>query len=743
MDKLKTFKNLRPPIKLSGSVKKKEPDRVEEDSFYNPGMYNLEEEYKRYNQMIQEGIEDKSLFFRIGRINHFWGNIEVAKQYYRKALSIDRDDGECHYNLGNIFFKCGELKEARKEFLLAVEANSRDVYTLNAMGKTCFRLKDFEEAEKYHNMALDVNSDDVYALRGLGDICLARKDYDEAMNCYQSALEVNPHDNLTLHNKGLVYILKGEIKKAENHYLECLVKNEKFPGYYIGLAFSYIKQKGRKEEAVNNYKKAMGLIKEYPAYGSLAEYDEISDLGIDELKEMKNKIFGKDISLEPMDSIKVKREVGKRTAESVSAFMAVDLVSLEVGRGLLSFVDRNQGAKLLDRVTSIRRHLAMEMGIIVPGIRFRDNQQLKPDFYVIKIKDVEVASGEIMINRYLAIAPEGRLDKLEGPRCLDPTYGMPSVWITPEQRVEADRLGAMIFDPLTVMATQITEVIRCNADALITRQETLSFLERLKKTHPIVIKEIYPEVFSLGEIQLVLQNLLRERVSIRDLVTILETMANYSKVTRDADRLTEYVRQALSRVICRQYQNKDGVITVIKLAPELEKYIINSACSNEAAHKSLSVNEEMVLELIEKEVNGLVEKAIEPIILCSPFIRLYLRKITEGLSSEVVVLSYKEIFSGVKVNTVATIKLPSQKIISEKNSITGKRNMFLYIEKLLSDEDPRVRAEAVKSLIPLANVCNLNSVFDYIDKSLEDSSEMVRLEGARVMRELIERYSLN
>jgi len=460
---------------------------------------------------------------------------------------------------------------------------------------------------------------------------------------------------------------------------------------------------------------------------------------------MKESILGKYITFEsPLDTVKMKSERSRKKPESVMAFMAVDLISLEVGRGLLSFVDRNQGAKLLDRITSIRRHLAMEMGIVVPGIRFRDNQQLKPSMYVIKIKDVEVASGEIILDRYMAIAPEDNLKKLEGPICSDPTYGMPAVWITAEQREKADKLGAMIFDPITVIATQITEVIRCNAVDLLGRQETLTFLERLRKTHPAVVDEIYPRLFSLGEIHMILQNLLKEKVSIRDLVTILETIGNYSNITKDLYKLTEYVREALSRAICRQYQNKDGVITVIKLDRELENYVLE-ALKRYERNPSCAMNpagEEILLNLIEKEIENLTEKAIEPIILCSPYIRLYLRKLTEKSFPHLVVLSWREIAHHVKINTISTVKLSSCETVFEKDQkIACKKDIFTYISELQKDKDPGVRSEAVRMLLPLSGLYKSEIIFNYLDKALMDEAPGVRLDAARVMRDLIEKYA--
>ncbi len=353
-----------------------------------------------------------------------------------------------------------------------------------------------------------------------------------------------------------------------------------------------------------------------------------------------------------------KKEAAKKP-ESVVQLMQVDPISLEVGRGLLSLVDPNQGAKLLERVTSIRRHIALELGIVVPGVRFRDNLQLKPNGYVIKIKEIEVASGEVVVNQFLAIGPEEKLKNLRGTKTVDPTYGMPGVWISPEQRGDAERLGCMIFDPVSVIATQMTEVIRGNGGDLLGRQEIQALLDTVKKTHPAVVKELVPDMLSLGEVQKVLQNLVKERVSVRDLVTILETLADNVNMSKDTEVLTECVRVALSRVICKEYVNNEGVINVITLDPQIEQIIAQSIQRTEMG-SFLALDPNMgqeVLMSVGQEVGKLQEKGLQPIILCAPQIRPALKKLTDRSFPTLVVLSWNEIAPKVNVNSVGQIQL--------------------------------------------------------------------------------------
>jgi len=353
------------------------------------------------------------------------------------------------------------------------------------------------------------------------------------------------------------------------------------------------------------------------------------------------------------------KKEAKKKPESVVQLMQVDPISLEVGRGLLSLVDPNQGAKLLERVTSIRRHIALEMGIVVPGVRFKDNLQLKPNAYLIKIKEIEMATGEVMVNQFLAIGPEDKLRNLRGTKTVDPTYGLPGVWISPEQRGDAERLGCMIFDPVSVIATQLTEVIRSNASDLLGRQEVQALIDTIKKTHPAVVKELIPDTMNLGEVQKILQNLVRERVSVRDLVTILETIADNVHITKDVEILTECVRVALSRVICKDYMNNEGVINVITLDPQVEQLIAGSIQRSEVG-SFLALDPNLGQEILTKvgdQINALQEQGLQPIILVAPQIRPAFKKLTERSFPNLVVLSWNEIAPKVNVNSVGMVSL--------------------------------------------------------------------------------------
>lgn len=353
-----------------------------------------------------------------------------------------------------------------------------------------------------------------------------------------------------------------------------------------------------------------------------------------------------------------KKEVTKRP-ESVVTLMQVDILSLEVGRSLLSLLDPNQGAKLLERVNAIRKVIAMELGIVVPGIRFKDNLQLKPNAYVIKIKETEVASGEVMANKFLALGLEEKLKNLKGTRTVDPTYNVPGVWIGSDQLREAERLGCMIFDPVSVIASQLSEVIRTNAADLLGRQDVQALVDNVKRTHPAVVKELVPDQLGLGEVVKILQNLVKERVSIRDLVSILETLADNVTMTRDVEILTECVRAALSRTICKEYVNNEGVINCLTLDHQIEEMIGHSIQRTERG-SFLQLDPQTgqeILAAIGGEIEKLNEQNLQPIVLCSPTVRIALKKLTERNFANLVILSWNEIAPKVNVNSVGLISL--------------------------------------------------------------------------------------
>ncbi|MCL2046271.1 MAG: flagellar biosynthesis protein FlhA [Oscillospiraceae bacterium] len=348
----------------------------------------------------------------------------------------------------------------------------------------------------------------------------------------------------------------------------------------------------------------------------------------------------------------------KRRPESVTTLLQVDPIELEFGYGIVPMVDISQGGDLLDRVVMIRRQCALDMGIIVPAIRLRDNIQLGSNSYIIKLKGVEIARGEVMAEHLLALSSGEVEEEIYGIPTIEPTFGLPALWIPKNNREEAEILGYSTVDPPSVIATHLTEVIKRFGYELLNRQQVQTLMDNLKKTQPALVDEVVPKLFSLGEVQKILANLLSENVPIRDMATIIETLGDYGVMTRDVDMLTEYVRQALRRSISKRFI-PDDVAYAITLDPSLEQLIIDSTKQSE--HGAYLAIEPMQVHSIFDKLKGIIEnmknKGRMPIILTSPLVRRQFRKISEQVSPELAVLSYNEIDSNVEVFAEGIVRL--------------------------------------------------------------------------------------
>lgn len=347
-----------------------------------------------------------------------------------------------------------------------------------------------------------------------------------------------------------------------------------------------------------------------------------------------------------------------RKPENVVSLLHVDPIELEFGYAIIPLADKNQGGDLLDRVVMIRRQLALELGVIVPIIRLRDNIQLSPNQYVIKIKGVEVASGELILDHFMAMNPRGiSEDEIKGIPTTEPAFGLPAMWIPESMRDRAEMLGFTVVDPPSIVATHMTEIIRRHIHELLTRQDVQTLIDNVKTNNPAIVDELVPKIMSLGEIQKVLANLLREGVSIRDMTTILETLADFAPVTRDTDMLTEYVRQSLGRAISKSYLN--GGSEVITLDPKVEKIILDSVQKTEAG-SYMAMDPSISNRIISKAASlaeKMAQKGKQPVILASPVVRLYFKRLTENAIPGLVVLSYNELDPTIDVNAVDMVTI--------------------------------------------------------------------------------------
>jgi len=348
-----------------------------------------------------------------------------------------------------------------------------------------------------------------------------------------------------------------------------------------------------------------------------------------------------------------------RSPESVINLLQVDPIEFEFGYGLIPLADTQQGGDLLDRIIMIRRQCALELGLVVPVIRIRDNIQLKPNEYVIKIKGNTVAGGELLINHYLAMSPGYDDDSITGIDTTEPAFGLPALWIDEPTKERAELAGYTVVDPPSVVATHLTEIIKKHAHELLGRQETKALVDNVKDSYPVLVDELIPNVLTVGEVQKVLAKLLREKISIRDLVTIFETLADYGAYSKDPEVLTEYVRQSLSRQITQQFTSQGETLRVITVGPALEKKIAESVqSSDQGSYLALDPNStQIVFQKITEQVQRLIQSGHQPVVLTSPTIRMYLRQVIERMMQDIPVLSYSELEPNVEIQSVGVVNL--------------------------------------------------------------------------------------
>lgn len=346
-----------------------------------------------------------------------------------------------------------------------------------------------------------------------------------------------------------------------------------------------------------------------------------------------------------------------RKPENVVSLLNVDPIELEFGYGIIPLADVNQGGDLLDRVVMIRRQIALELGTVVPIIRLRDNIQLNPNQYIIKIKGIKVAEGEILFDHYMAMNPGYVAEEITGIPTQEPSFHLPALWITEGQRERAESLGYTVVDPPSIIATHLTEVIRQHIAEFLTRQDVQNLVDNLKNTNPVLVDELIPSQLNLGEVQRVLQNLLAEGISIRDLLSIFEILADRSLSTRDTDVLTEYVRQGLKRAVSQKFFDESEQNEVVLLSQKVEQEIM-AAVKHTEQGTYFSLDPERIRQIMDdaqKKLSVLEEREKPPIVVCQPIVRMYFKKLCEDYLSDVIVISYNEIDNNINITAVGTI----------------------------------------------------------------------------------------
>ncbi len=344
--------------------------------------------------------------------------------------------------------------------------------------------------------------------------------------------------------------------------------------------------------------------------------------------------------------------------EDVMKLLTVEPMEAEIGYAIIPLIDPAQGGDMLDRIGTIRKQMALEMGIVVPPIRIRDNIQIKPTEYILRVKGAEAGRGELLPDHYLAMNTGGVEEDLIGVPTKEPAFGLPALWISPDLRDKAEAMGYTVVDAPSVLATHLSEVIRKNGAELLTRQEVQKLTDMVKENAPAVVSELLASL-TLGEIQKVLQNLIREQIPIRDLVTIFEALADFGKMSRSVDFLTERAREALARLISLKIQGVDGTVTAFTLSPNWEQKIMAGVDGDLTRGWQLNLDPREVQKMISaisKAMEEMIVKNLPPVLLVHPDVRLIVRRLIEGSIQNIFVVSYNEIVRGVQVRTVGMVE---------------------------------------------------------------------------------------
>ncbi len=361
------------------------------------------------------------------------------------------------------------------------------------------------------------------------------------------------------------------------------------------------------------------------------------------------------------EAMEKSKEEAQAGPEVVEHLLLVDVLELEVGYGLIALVDKEQGGEFLDKVRSIRRQFAVELGVVIPPIHIRDNLQLKSSEYRILLKGVGIAGSDLMVNHYLAMDPGDATRKIEGIETYEPSFNLPAVWVPKTQKEDAKLAGYTVVDNVTVMATHLTEVLRKHAWELLGRQEAQNLLNNLSKSYPKVVEELVPNLLTLGGVQKVLQNLLKEQVAIKDMLTIVETLADYAPLTKDPELLTEYVRHKIARSIIGPYLDENGCLNLITMSHDIENILLKNIQKTEhGAYLALDPNTaDKLLDSIKEESEKAMIHNMQPVLLTTPTLRRHLKKMVEYFVPSLKVFSHSELLSDMKFTSIGEVRINS------------------------------------------------------------------------------------
>ena len=615
-------------IKLSPSVwAYKQLARI----YQEQGLWNLAE--RNYKEAINMAPGAYEVYLELGKFYALTGKLDKALSTFDKALSLNPSlFSVCALEKGMVFMRMGNEDKARGIFEKGIEdleskiaKEPKKPHFYLQLGLFWRELKNYDKLIEALEKALELKAStevlyhlgyayqqrsmpdkavELYeksikrnprfcsAYECLGIIRLTEGKYNEAIECFNKILEINPRHLYVNYHIARVYEAMAHYDRAEEEYIRCLKVSDFNHKAHHGLASLYTRQ-GDYSKAIKHYEKAISLNPGEPLY-----YSDLGDLykkrGMNKeaaqayqkamrycaqetLKHPYENLYSVMMwrhmsAVQATPSQQVSSEVSEQSEELEAVYNTIPLEPLviELGRELLSFIDPNYGSELVERLSTVRRHIALDLGFVIPRVRFKDNSLIGKGEYILKVQDVEAARGEVKSEKLLATHKPELLDLLKGERCNDPVYGNPSLWIEKTQRYFAHKSGFMVFDPSTLITIHLAEVIRTHVRHLFGLQETYFLIEALKKSNPVLVNEVYPEKFSLARIHTILVNLLEEKISIRNMASIFETLVDYAYLD-DTDLLTGQVRIGLKHLICRDLMQHSNELGAFKLSNGLEK----------------------------------------------------------------------------------------------------------------------------------------------------------------------------
>jgi tetratricopeptide (TPR) repeat protein len=640
-------------------------------------------------------------------------------EYLSRSLEF-KSTSEIYYYLGHAFQEKNLTDRAIEAYKKSLEMNERFCSSYEGLGIISLNEGKYNESIDYFNKILEINSRHLYANYHLAKAYEVMGNYDKAEEEYLLSLKVSDFNHKAHHALGGLYSRKGDYNKSIKHYERAIGLNPGEPIYYSDLGDMY-KERGMTREAAQSYQKAMRYCDR--------------DTQKHPYKNLYSVIMWRHLNVTqsfPFQQFYQETSEQFEKSEEVFNIIPLEPLTIELGKELLSFIDPNYGGELQERLSTLRRHIALELGFALPRICFRDNMLINPGMYILKIYDVEAARGEVKPGKLLATHKPELLDILKGEKCNDPVYSLPSVWIEQSQRYEAEKTDFMIFDPVNIIIMHLSEVIKTNVGELFGLQEASSLIQALKKINPVVVDEIYPHKLSLTEIHLVLRNLLKERIPVRNLNVIFETMAVYSYI-RQPDILSEYVRKSLKKIICRELLDHSGEIVGFTLERDFEKFIIRLLKSVKPSSPVIKKLQTYLFDLLNKKLDEAKEAGfLSPVIVSSCECRLSVRRLLEKDFPGFSVLSSEEIDQDIDFRNLGSLGLTRKDIQKLEIQLSPDEGDIIEgLSNSIKEGTLEVKISALRNMVKI----NKDKALLHIMSALRSSHPELQIEAQDILGE--------